>query len=117
MRFTTVVKVVLKDDPGTALRNVKVALFDKDTFTKDDPLGTAVTDENGEARFEYTTEQFLDLDDRMGTEFPDLYAIVYDGSDEIVANTRSEVIPNTPRKRITVAVERSVATERKLVQS
>jgi hypothetical protein len=117
MRFTTTVKLVLKEEPNTVLPNVKVALFDKDTFTKDDPLGTAVTDQNGEALFEYTTEQFLDIDDRMGTEFPDLYTIVYDSEDRIIVNTRTEVIHNTPRKRITVPIERGVAQEHHLVRS
>ena len=110
MHFTTTIKLVLKDEPDASLSNVKVGLFDKDTFSKDDALGTAVTDENGEARFQYTTEQFADLDERLGTEFPDLYAVVYDGDDQIVMNTRAEVI-----KRITVAIDRDLASKHRLL--
>jgi hypothetical protein len=112
MHFTTVVKLVLQDSPETPLANVKVGLFDRDLVSKDDPLGTAVTDAAGEARFQYTSEQFVDLDDKLtGSEFPDLYAVVYDARDQVVLSTRSDVIPNTARKKITVQVTRELASQ------
>lgn len=116
MHFTTIVKLVLEDSTDTALANVKVALFDRDLISRDDPLGTAVTDEEGEARFQYTSEQFVDLDDKLtGSEFPDLYAVVYDSHGEVVLSTRRDVVPNTARKKITVPVAREMAMERGLL--
>lgn len=116
MQFTTTVKLVLADNPAEGLRNVRVALFDKDRFTRDDTLGSATTDEQGEARIQFTSEQFVDVDDRLVGEFPDQYAIVYDAEDQEVLSTRAEVVENTARKRITIPVGRDVALRHRLIQ-
>lgn len=115
MRYTTTIKVVLEDAPTVFLPNVKVSLFDRDRLSKDDPLGTAVTDANGEAQLQYDTDSFADADERLGTEFPDLYAVVYDAEGQVVTNTRTDTIPNTPRKRLTVPIPRDLATRHRLL--
>lgn len=115
MRFTTTIKLVLADAPSSSLANVKVCLFDRDRFTPDDLLGTAVTDGNGEARFQYSSEDFLDVDEKTGGEFPELYAVVYDGEDDVVVSTRSEADSNAAHKRITVPIARDLAQRHRLL--
>lgn len=115
MHYTTTVKLVLEDAPAQSLANVRIALFDRDVVSRDDALGTAVTDSNGEARFQYSSDRFVDLDDKLTTELPDLYAIVYDQEDQVVLNTRAEVVPNTPRKKITIPIARDIAQRHRLI--
>jgi hypothetical protein len=103
MYFSTVVRVVAADT-SRGIPGAKVSLFDRDSFTPDDRLGTGTTDEKGEVRFEYTSEQFVDIDDRLGGVFPELYAVVYDAHDEVVLSTRADAVDNTPRKYMTVTV-------------
>ena len=104
MHFTTTVRVVPADAPSQGIPNARVALFDRDTFSFDDKLGEAVTDANGEVTLTYTSAQFVDLDDTLGGVFPELYAVVYDDADQVIATTREEAVPNTPRKYMTVTV-------------
>ncbi|HET8654119.1 MAG TPA: hypothetical protein VFL93_01200 [Longimicrobiaceae bacterium] len=115
MRFVTVVKLVLAGSPAGALPNVRVSLFDHDNFSRDDLIGTAMTDARGEARFDYTTESFADLDEKLGAEFPDLYAVAYDAQGREVASTRGDIIPNTARKTITLSIARDVAQQHELL--
>jgi hypothetical protein len=109
MYFTTVVKVVSAEDPSRGIAGVSVALFDRDTFTPDDKIGTGTTDASGEARFEYNSEQFVDIDDRLGGVFPELYAVVYDAAGKVVHSTRAEAVDNTPRKSLTVTLPAGAA--------
>lgn len=104
MHYMTTVRLVAADDPERGIAGVKVALFDHDTISRDDSLGTAVTDTDGEARFDYESEEFVDLDDRIQGVFPDLYVVAYGPDGEKVVTTRDDTVRNTPRKRITVAV-------------
>ncbi|HET6764156.1 MAG TPA: hypothetical protein VFH27_10810 [Longimicrobiaceae bacterium] len=108
MYFSTIVKVVAAEDPTHGIAGIKVALFDRDLVTPDDSLGSGATGEGGEVRFEYTSDQFVDIDDRVGGVMPDLYVVVYDGEGKVVMTTREHVVPNTPLKRITVSVSRAL---------
>lgn len=109
MRYVTNLKLVIAGSYEVPLPNVKVALYDKDRLTRDDLLGTGTTDAEGEARFEFNTEHFADLDERLTTELPDLYAVVYSANDEKVLSTRAESIPNAPLKRLVVRLDRATA--------
>lgn len=115
MHFSTTVKVTLAESATTGLQGVKISLYDRDRLTKDDFLGSGVTDENGEVHLDYDSSQFVDLDERLTTEMPDLYVVVQDAQDQVVVNTRAETLPNTPRKRITVAVPRDLAVKHNLI--
>ena len=115
MYFTTTVKLVTDESSSQPLAGVHVALYDRDTFTRDDLLGTQVTDGHGEARFEYTSDNFVDADDRMTGQMPDLYVVVYDADNRKVLSTREDVINNTPQKSITVRVDRDLATRHGLI--
>ncbi len=104
MYFTTVVKVVLDGPEERPMPGVQVRLYDRDLFSSDDLLGEQVTDQNGEARFQYTSDSFVDLDDRLGGSMPDLYAVVNGANGEQLATTKAETIDNTPQKHLTVRV-------------
>lgn len=102
MHYSTIVKLVSADNPQQGIAGVKVSLFDRDTFTPDDLLGTGTTDEAGEVRFDYSSSKFVDLDDKVMGIFPELYIMAYDQAGERVVSTRSQSVDNTPRKRIMV---------------
>lgn len=116
MLFTTTVKVVLAEDRSHGLANVKVSLFDRDTFSRDDLLGTGTTDAHGEVEFQYHSEDFQDVEDRMRESFPELYAVVHgaEGSEQ-VATTRDHAQGNYVRRVITVAVPREDAARHNLL--
>jgi hypothetical protein len=103
MHYTTVVKVV-EEGSNRPLAGLRVALYDRDTFSRDDLLGTGETDPGGEVRFDYDSSDFVDLDDRVGGIFPELYAIVSRSDGAELRSTKAEAVDNTPRKYITVAV-------------
>lgn len=114
MRCKTTVKVILADAPTEPIAGAKVKLFDRDTVTDDDLLGTETTDDRGEACFNYDTEDFLDLDDRMGGDAPDLYAVVYDANDEVVVSTRADTVTDRHLKHLTVRVDRDLVRQHNL---
>jgi hypothetical protein len=106
MFYTTCVQVLLEGS-REPVPNVRVSLFDRDTFSKDDLLGTAETDAKGEATFHFTSDQFVDFEERVdirGGIFPELYAVVYGHDGSELANTRAEAMDNLPRRHITVTV-------------
>jgi hypothetical protein len=115
MQYATTVRLFVDGAPEQILRNVKVSLYDRDRVSADDLLGTVMTDERGEARFSFTSEQFVDLDDHFGGVFPDLYAVVHDSADKQVLSLRSETIPNTPRKHILIPIARALALQHGLI--
>lgn len=104
MYFTTVVKVLADEPDARPLAGLHVRLYDHDRFSADDLLGEQVTDANGEARFSYTSDDFADLDDKLGGSMPDLYAVVSDASGNQLASTKSDVVENSPEKYLTVRV-------------
>ena len=103
MHYTTVVKVV-EEGSNRALPGLKVALYDRDAFSRDDLLGSSDTDAEGEARFSYSSEQFVDMDDRLGGIFPELYVVVSRADGTRLLSTKSDAVDNTPRKFITVTL-------------
>lgn len=115
MYFSTVVKLVVDEPTEQPLSGVKVSLHDRDTFTPDDNLGTQVTDANGEARFEYTSDNFVDVDDRMTGEMPDLYVKVEGPNGDTVLSTRSEAVNNLPQRHMTVRVSRDLISQHGLL--
>jgi hypothetical protein len=114
MHYTTTIRVVLEGS-SSPLSNVKVALYDRDRLSRDDLLGTAHTDTNGEARIQYNTEDFSDIEDSLRNSMPELYAVVYDDKDEVVVSTRSEASENNPRKQVLVRVPQQLAQSHRLV--
>ena len=115
MFFSTVVKLVVDEPDAQPISGVKVSLHDRDTFTPDDHLGTAVTDENGEARFEYNSEDFVGIDDRLTGEMPDLYVTVEGPNGDTIHSTRSETISNLPQRQLTVRLSRDLVTQHNLL--
>lgn len=109
MRYTTTVRVRVDDASADPIPGIQVALFDRDLFSPDDSLGTETTDANGEARFQYTTEDFTDLEERTAGDLPDLYAVIYDRSGKQVLSTRAETLDNSTAKFITVRVAGDLA--------
>lgn len=103
MFYTTVVKVV-SEGSSQPLAGVRVELYDKDMFSKDDLLGAEETNAEGEARFRFTSEQFDDEDQMLQGVFPDLYAVVLAPDGSQVCTTRAETVDNTPRRHITITV-------------
>lgn len=103
MHYTTVVKVV-EEGSNRPMAGLHVSLFDRDAFSRDDLLGSADTDAEGEARFDYSSDQFVDLDDRMGGVFPELYVVVYSAEGAQLHSTKADAVDNTPRKFITVSL-------------
>ena len=106
MYYSTVVRVV-REGTEEPVAGAKVSLFDRDRFLKDDLLGEGDTNAQGEVRFDYNSEDFVDLDDRLTGVFPDLYVVVRAADGSEVVTTRAETVPNTPRKSITVTVPAS----------
>jgi 5-hydroxyisourate hydrolase-like protein (transthyretin family) len=114
MQYATTIRVLLEGS-SSPLSNVKVALYDRDRLSRDDLLGTAHTDANGEVRIQYTTEDFADLEDSLRNSMPELYAVVYDDKDEVVLSTRSEASDNDPRKHMLIRVPQELAQSHRLV--
>ncbi len=104
MYYRTIVRIVSAEQPARPVSGIRVSLFDHDTFLKDDLLGTGTTDAAGEASIQYNSDQFVDVDDRLTGVFPDLYVVIHGAGDEVVLSTREEMVRNTPRKEITVAL-------------
>jgi hypothetical protein len=114
MYYTTTVRLSVEGAPSEPLSGVMVSLFDRDTFTPDDFLGTEMTDTHGEAHFRFTSEQYMDIDDQMGGVMPDLYVKVFDASGEMVLSTRADTVPNTARKQIHVGVPMALVEQHQL---
>lgn len=101
MNYSTTVRVV-REGSGQPVAGVRVSLFDRDHVLKNDLLGSGETDAGGEVRFQFTSDDFVDLDDRITGTFPDLLAIAYAADGSEVA--RNDVVPNTALKVLTLTV-------------
>ncbi|HET6763531.1 MAG TPA: hypothetical protein VFH27_07655 [Longimicrobiaceae bacterium] len=105
MRFTTTVRVLADDAPTEAPAGFKVELYDRDMFSSDDLLGSGTTDAEGVAVFRYSSEDFVDWEERlMGNAYPTLYARVYGPGGELVATTRAETERNKAAKNLVVHI-------------
>lgn len=115
--YTTQVSLVLLESPVTRIPNVRLDLYDRDRLSADDWLGTAVTDDQGDAEFRYTLRQCHDVDEALGGEYPELFVVVYDAARRRVLSTRSEALPNNPRKHVLVRLPRELASAHGLLPS
>ena len=115
MHFTTTVKLVLEDSPSQGVPGVKLCMYDRDRLTRDDLLGSETTDASGEACFRFDSDQFADLDERLGGDFPELYVAVCDSEDWKVFTTRSDATENNAPRHMLVQIPRDVAERHQLV--
>lgn len=118
MLLTTRLKLTLQEPSNTALRGVKVSLYDRDEGDPDDYLATGVTDSEGEILFQFDSEQYTDVED--GPEWrldslPDLYIVIYDAQGNPVYTTRSEYLKHALPRRFEIAVPTAVARAHDLI--
>lgn len=115
MEYRTRVKLFVAEAPTEWISGAIVCLYDRDRLSRDDHLGTDVTDVYGEADFRFTEAQFLDLDDRLGGSLPELYVMVYDSDGRCVLSTRAAAAPNSAPELIRVPVPRELAERHRLL--
>lgn len=115
MEYRTKVKLFIADSPGEWIGGAIVCLYDRDRISRDDHLGTDVTNPYGEATFCFRAEQFLDVDDRLGGALPELYVAVYDSEGRRVVSTRASAARNAVPDLIRVPIERELARRHRLI--
>ncbi len=115
LEYQTRVKLFVADAPTEWISGAIVCLYDRDRISRDDHLGTDVTDAYGEATFRFTEDQFLDVDDRLGGSLPELYVMVYDSDGRCVLSTRATAVPNAAPNLIRVPVPRDLALRHRLL--
>lgn len=107
MMFTTVVKIVLKESKHP-LGGIKVSLFDRDSMSSDDLIGTGHTSKNGRVYFKYSSNKYSDYFGDESSVFwphlnnlrPDLYVKIYNKNGEVVLSTRAQTLENAHYKTI-----------------
>lgn len=109
MEYETTVKLFVADAPTDWIACAIVCLYDRDRISRDDPLGMNVTNSYGEAKFRFTADEYLDIDDRVGGNLPELYVKVFDSDGGCVLSTRADARRNTVPNLIQVPVERELA--------
>lgn len=115
MPFETRVKLFLEDAPTEWIVGATVCLYDRDRISRDDHLGTNVTDVFGEAVFRFQEHEFLDVDDRLGGALPELYVKVFDPEGACVISTRAAAQRNAVPPLIQIPIERELARRHGLV--
>ncbi len=115
MEYTTRVKLFIEDARTEWIPGAIVCIYDRDRVSRDDLLGTDVTDSYGEATFTFQAAQFLDIDDRVGGALPELYVKVYDSAGSCVISTRGEAEPNSVPPLIRVGIGRELAERHGLI--
>jgi hypothetical protein len=123
MQFNTTVHVFL-EDTSQPLPGVKVSLYDHDRRSRDDLLGTKITDQQGKAQFIFSERDFADrfgvLDDPKSFPSldmkPDLYAIIHAPDGSVVASTKSRVAENRPPRTISVSIGKQQALDGGLIE-
>ena len=115
MEHSTTVKLFIEEEPTEWISGALVCLYDRDRISRDDHLGTNVTNRYGEATFNFSTSEFLDIDDRLGGALPELYIEVFDSEGERVLTTRSDARRNEVPKLIRVPIPRESALKHKLL--
>ena len=115
MEYQTRVKLIVADAPTEWISGAIVCLYDRDRISRDDHLGTDVTDAYGEATFRYSEEQFMDVDDRIGGSLPELYVMVYDSEGRCVLSTRAHATPNAAPDLLRVPIPRDLARQHGLI--
>lgn len=123
MILTTVVKIVLKESKHP-LGGVKVSLFDRDSMSADDLIGTGQTSKNGKVYFKYSLKKYSDLLGDESSIFwpnvnnlrPDLYVKVYNKDGKVVLSTRAQTRENAyNRTIITVQIAEEEARQYGLI--
>ena len=109
------VKLFVEDSPTEWIAGAIVCLYDRDRISRDDHIGSEVTNQYGEATFHFTDEQFLDLDDRFGGALPELFVRVYGSDGECVLSTRAEAVPNSVPELIRLPIDRETARRHQLI--
>jgi hypothetical protein len=109
VEYRTKVKLFVEGSPTEWIAGAIVCLYDRDRISRDDHLGTEITNTYGEATFRFTSEQFMDLDDRIGGALPELYVEVYDSQGERVLSTRNQAERNAVPELIRVPIDRELA--------
>ena len=115
VQYSTTVKLYVEDAPNEWLSCAIVYLYDRDRLTPDDFLGMEMTNEYGEATFHFRRSDYMDIDERMGGELPELYIRVYGRDDRFMLSTRSLARRNEVTRLIRIGVERELAREHGLV--
>lgn len=113
--YETKVKLFIADSPAAWVSSAVVCLYDRDRLSRDDFLGTDVTDWYGEATFRFSARQFADLDERLGGSLPELYVEVFDADGRRVITTRAKATANAVPRLVRVAIPRDLAVRHRLI--
>lgn len=124
MSFVTIVRVELRGSER-AISGARVSLYDRDTASADDLLGTAFTDLDGEARFVYSGRDLRNeaslrdessVKSALAPQAPDLYVVVYGEGDRKVASTRTYAREDTMPPLVVVEVDLQAARDAGLIR-
>jgi hypothetical protein len=115
VEYQTKIKLFVEDTPSEWISGVIVCLYDRDLISRDDHLGTEITNPYGEATFRFTADQFIDIDERIGGQLPDLFVEVYDADGKRVLTTRASAERNTVPDLIRVPISRELAIRHRLI--
>lgn len=115
MEHQTTVKLFVEDSPSEWIACAVVYLYDRDRVSRDDFLGMDITNEYGEVTFRFTSDQFMDVDDRLGGALPELYVQVFGRDDRCVLSTRAQAERNHIPGLIRVPMPRDLAREHGLI--
>lgn len=115
LEYETKVKLFVEGAPTEWISGAIVCLYDRDRLSRDDFLGTEMTDTYGEATFRFRKGQFLDVDDRVGGSLPELYVKVFGAEGECVLSTRAVATRNTIPPLIQVPIDRELARRHGLI--
>ena len=115
VEYETTVKLYVEEDPTEWISCAVVYLYDRDRLSRDDFLGMDITDAYGEARFRFTSAQFLDFDDRVGGPLPELFVKVFGRDDELMLSTRATAARNQVPMLIRVGIPRDLALQHRLL--
>lgn len=115
MEHRTTVKLHVEGADNEWIPCAIVSLFDRDRLSRDDFLGTNITNAYGEAVFTFHDDAFLDVDDAVGGALPELYVKVFGEGGRLVLSTRVSAERNAVPALIRVAVPRDLAQAHGLV--
>ena len=115
MEYQTRVKLFVEEAPTEWIACAIVCLYDRDRVSRDDHLGMDITDSYGEATFRFSADEFLDVDDHLGGDLPELYVRVYDSAGQCVLSTRADAARNAIPDLIRIPVPRDLAREHGLI--
>lgn len=115
MQYQTRVKLFIDGAPTEWIVGAVVCLYDRDRISRDDSLGSNITNAYGEADFTFDEADFLDVDDFLGGALPELYVKVFDSAGQCAISTRGIALSNHVPPLIRVPVERQIAKRHNLI--